>query len=90
MLILASVWLLCSAIFLEMLHRAPVIESWDQPGGSGAILDAGRATLELLSLEQAELVDDVEVGERVAGPVRIALEVEDSVATARALAAGDG
>jgi hypothetical protein len=29
MLILASVWLLCSAIFLEMLHRAPVIESWD-------------------------------------------------------------
>src|SRR5919106_3171491 len=23
----------------------PVIESWEQPGGSGAILDAGRATL---------------------------------------------
>ena len=29
MLILASVWLFCSAIYLEMLHRAPVIESWD-------------------------------------------------------------
>ena len=39
----------------------PMIESWEQPGGSGAILDAGRATLELLSAEQAELVDEVEV-----------------------------
>lgn len=75
-------------LFYRDVLGLPVIESWDQPGGSGAILDAGRATLELLSLEQAELVDDVEVRERVAGPVRIALEVEDSVATARALAAG--
>jgi lactoylglutathione lyase len=30
----------------------------------------------------------VEVGERVAGPVRVALEVEDSGATAAALVAG--
>jgi catechol 2,3-dioxygenase-like lactoylglutathione lyase family enzyme len=65
----------------------PVVESWDAPEGSGAILDAGRATLELLSVAQAELVDSVEVGERVAGPVRIALEVADSVATADKLVA---
>ena len=52
----------------------PVIESWDNPTGSGAILEAGRATLELLSVAQAELVDQVEVGDRVAGPVRIAQE----------------
>jgi uncharacterized glyoxalase superfamily protein PhnB len=64
-----------------------VVESWDAPEGSGAILDAGRATLELLSVAQAELVDSVEVGERVAGPVRIALEVADSVATADELVA---
>ena len=63
----------------------PVVYDWAEPTGSGAILDAGRATLELLSADQAELVDRVEVGERVAGPVRIALEVEDSVATADAL-----
>jgi catechol 2,3-dioxygenase-like lactoylglutathione lyase family enzyme len=63
----------------------PVVYDWSEPTGSGAILDAGRATLELLSVDQAELVDSVEVGERVAGPVRIALEVEDSVATAEAL-----
>jgi lactoylglutathione lyase len=66
----------------------PVVESWDQPAGSGAVLAAGRATLELLSAPQAALVDEVEVGERVAGPVRLAMEVEESVATAEALAAG--
>jgi lactoylglutathione lyase len=63
----------------------PVIEEWEQPSGSGAILDAGRATLELLSVAQSELVDRVEVGEVVSGPVRLALEVEDSEATAKAL-----
>jgi len=66
----------------------PVIEAWEGPEGSGAVLDAGRATLELLSVPQAELVDQVEVGSRVAGPVRIALEVADSVQTARRLVAG--
>jgi lactoylglutathione lyase len=66
----------------------PVIESWEQPTGSGAILDAGRATLELLSVAQAELVDQVEVGARVAGPVRLALEVEDSERAAEKLVAG--
>jgi lactoylglutathione lyase len=65
----------------------PTVRSWAEPGGSGAILDAGRATLELLSVSQAELVDRVEVGERVAGPVRIALEVDDSAATAERLVA---
>jgi lactoylglutathione lyase len=65
----------------------PVVYGWAEPTGSGAILDAGRATLELLSVDQAELVDRVEVGRRVAGPVRLALEVEDSVATADALTA---
>lgn len=67
----------------------PAVRTWDEPSGSGAILDAGRATLELLSVAQAELVDQVEVGERVAsaGPVRLALEVADSVETAGALVA---
>jgi lactoylglutathione lyase len=65
----------------------PVVKSWDEPSGSGAILDAGRATLELLSPAQADLIDEVEVGRRVAGPVRVALEVEDSAQTARRLEA---
>jgi catechol 2,3-dioxygenase-like lactoylglutathione lyase family enzyme len=73
--------------FYQDVLGLPVLYAWAEPTGSGAILDAGRATLELLSVDQAELVDRVEVGKRVAGPVRIALEVEDSVATADALVA---
>jgi lactoylglutathione lyase len=86
------------ALTVENYHEAvafyrdvlglPLLESWDEPGGSGAVLDAGRATLELLSVPQAELVDEVEVGSRVAGPVRIALEVADSAETAQRLVAG--
>jgi lactoylglutathione lyase len=64
----------------------PAIEEWANPTGSGVILDAGRATLELLSSDQTDHVDDVEVGKRgVSGPVRLALEVVDSVATAENL-----
>lgn len=66
----------------------PVVEAWDAPEGNGAVLAAGRATLELLSSGQAELVDRVEVGERVAGPIRVALEVEDSARAAEDLVAG--
>jgi lactoylglutathione lyase len=65
----------------------PVIEEWEQETGSGAILDAGRATLELLSVAQSDLVDRIEVGEVVSGPIRLALEVEDSEETAKALLA---
>jgi lactoylglutathione lyase len=65
----------------------PVVESWETDDGSGTVLNAGRATIELLSTDQAELVDRVEVGERSAGPVRFALEVADSVATADELVA---
>jgi lactoylglutathione lyase len=66
----------------------PVLESYEGPEGAGVVLDAGRATLELLSVGQAELVDRVEVGSRVAGPVRVALEVADSAQTARRLVDG--
>jgi guanine deaminase len=66
----------------------PVRMAWDEPEGSGTIFEAGRATLEVVSIDQAELIDRVEVGERVAGPVRLALEVEDSERTAQELVAG--
>ena len=57
--------------------------------GRVTILEAGRATLELLEPEHAEFVDEVEVGRRVAGHVRLAFEVEDAAsATARLAAAG--
>jgi lactoylglutathione lyase len=74
--------------FYRDLLGLPELESFEGPGGGGVVLDAGRATLELLSAGQAELVDQVEVGARVAGPVRVALEVADSAALARRLTAG--
>ena len=43
-----------------------------------SILRAGRATLELADVGHAAFVDEVEVGRRVAGQVRVAFEVIDS------------
>ena len=54
--------------------------------GRVTILDAGRATLELLEPEHAEFVDEVEVGRRVAGHVRLAFQVADSRQTTERLA----
>lgn len=52
------------------------------------ILDAGRATLEIADPPHAAFVDDVGVGRRVAGQIRIALQVASTVgATERAVAA---
>jgi lactoylglutathione lyase len=65
----------------------PVVESWENEGGSGAILDAGRATLEVLSRSQTDFVDEIEIGRASSAPVRLALEVEDSVEAAERLEA---
>ena len=54
--------------------------------GRVTILDAGRATLELLDPTHAAFVDDVEVGRRVARHIRLAFEVDDSSVATRALA----
>jgi predicted enzyme related to lactoylglutathione lyase len=61
-------------------------ESDSSPDGRVTILEAGRATLELADPAQAEFIDRVEVGRRVAGHIRVAFEVEDSTATTRRLA----
>ncbi len=57
-------------------------------GGHVTILEAGRATLELTDLKHAAYIDEVEVGHRVAGHIRVAFQVDDSAATTRAAAAG--
>jgi len=51
-----------------------------------SILGAGRATLELADTGHADFVDEVEVGRRVAGQVRVAFEVTDSGAMTDRLA----
>lgn len=56
-------------------------------GGHVTILEAGRATLELADPTYAEYIDEVEVGHRVAGHVRVAFQVDDSAQATRAAAA---
>jgi predicted enzyme related to lactoylglutathione lyase len=63
--------------------------AYSSPDGRVTILEAGRATLELTDPPHAAFIDDVEVGRRVAGHIRVALRVADSrVATARLAEAG--
>jgi predicted enzyme related to lactoylglutathione lyase len=64
----------------------PVQEAYSSPDGRVTILDAGRATLELADPAQADFIDEVEVGRRVAGHIRVALEVDDSPAMTSKLA----
>jgi lactoylglutathione lyase len=61
--------------------------AWQSEGDEAriAILELERATLELVNEAQAAAIDRIEVGERVAGPVRIAFDVGDSEAVARRL-----
>ena len=66
----------------------PELGAFSGEHGHVTILDAGRATLELSDPAHAEYIDEVEVGSRVAGHIRIALEVDDSVAMTRTLADG--
>ena len=62
----------------------------DSEGGARVvILDAGRATLELVNPAQKALIDDIEVGAPVAPRIRVALEVADTrQATEDVVAAG--
>jgi catechol 2,3-dioxygenase-like lactoylglutathione lyase family enzyme len=64
----------------------PVVADYSSPDGRALLLDAGRARLELFDRRQAEHVDRVEVGRRVAGPVRVAFEVHDTAAVTQAAA----
>jgi lactoylglutathione lyase len=61
-------------------------EAFSSEDGRVTILEAGRATLELLDPTHATFVDDVEVGRRVAGHLRLAFEVDDTAETTKALA----
>jgi len=63
--------------------------AYSSPAGRVTILDAGRATLEVADPSHAEYIDEVEVGRRVAGHIRVAFQVADvSSATARLAMAG--
>ena len=56
-----------------------------ESGEHVVILDAGRATLELSNPAQVAMIDEVEVGRRVAPRLRVAFEVDDAGAATDAL-----
>jgi lactoylglutathione lyase len=63
-------------------------QSWDF-NGHGVVFDVGRATLELIDVEHAAFVDEVEVGRPAGtGGIRLALAVPDAEAAAAALVSG--
>jgi predicted enzyme related to lactoylglutathione lyase len=76
-------------VFYRDVLGMPELGAFGSPGGRVSILDAGRASLELADPGHAAYVDEVEVGRRVAGHVRVAFEVADAeAATARLVAGG--
>lgn len=76
--------------FYRDVMGMPSLGAFSSPdGGRVTILDAGRATLELTDPANAAYIDQVEVGRRVAGHLRVAFEIGDATATtARLVDAG--
>lgn len=72
------------AFFRDAIGLEQMAEFHDE-GGTGIVLDAGHATLEIFDQAQAAAVDQIEVGRRVAGPVRIALQTDNSESLAAEL-----
>jgi tRNA(Arg) A34 adenosine deaminase TadA/predicted enzyme related to lactoylglutathione lyase len=77
------------AFYRDALGMAQLAD-WTSRDGKVVVLDAGRATLELIDAAQAAYIDSVEGGRRVPGPIRLAVEVDDSAATADRLVAAGG
>jgi catechol 2,3-dioxygenase-like lactoylglutathione lyase family enzyme len=62
---------------------------WPEDQGRSLVLDMGKATLEVFDEKQAHTIDQIEVGRRISGQVRLALQVPDlNAAMKRLLAHG--
>jgi predicted GNAT superfamily acetyltransferase/predicted enzyme related to lactoylglutathione lyase len=72
--------------FYREVLGLPERAAYSSPGGRVSILEAGRATLELADPPHAAFIDEVEVGHRAAGHLRVAFGVPDSRGCAAALA----
>ena len=71
--------------FYRDMLGLPQLVSYTHDGGHVAILDAGKATLEISDHVYAEYIDEVEVGRRVAGHIRVAFGVPDTAAKTESL-----
>lgn len=62
---------------------------WPDDQGRALVLDLGKATLEVFDEMQAQTIDQIEVGRRISGQIRFALQVPDlNAAMQRLLAHG--
>lgn len=73
-----------TALFRDALGLKQ-LATWENDGGHAVLLDAGHATLEIFDQAQARAIDEIEVGRRVAGQVRIAFRTSDSESVANTL-----
>ena len=73
------------AFYRDALGLSESAEYLSEDQGRVLILDAGRATLEISDPGHAVYVDDVEVGRRVAGHVRVAFGVPDAASATEQL-----
>lgn len=54
-------------------------KEWHEATGNGIILEAGKASLELIDIDHAKTIDSIEVGKNIAGPVRLAFNIGDNI-----------
>jgi predicted enzyme related to lactoylglutathione lyase len=64
--------------YRDVLGAAEELQLHGDGGERVTILDVGRATLEISSPEQVDMIDRVEVGRRVSPRLRVAFEVADA------------
>jgi methylmalonyl-CoA/ethylmalonyl-CoA epimerase len=66
-----------------------IAQDWTSDQGRVLMFELGSGTLEIFDERQADMVDRIEVGQRVSGPIRFALQVPDvDAAVERAVAWG--
>lgn len=75
------------AFYRDVLGLAEHLVVDSEGGARVVVLEAGRATLELVNPAQRRLIDRLEVGREVSRSVRVAFEVDDVESTTRRLQA---
>ena len=65
-----------ASFYREGLGLEPA-QDWPEDQGRALVLDMGKATLEVFDEKQAQTIDQIEVGRRISGRVRFALQVPD-------------
>ncbi len=65
------------AFYRDVLGAGEELQVHGEDGEKVTILEVGRATLEISNPAQVAMIDDVEVGRRVAPRLRVAFEVDD-------------